>query len=304
MTTPTGKLAWGQAGNYDAADDRAVITAVTNGRVGLVAPVQVNAGAGLLILIRGGWVGVASCADQTSAVVGSREDSVVTANPGPATGSREDVIWCDTNPDEGVWEMRVLTAAQAAGRAGIPLVNITVPANANLSSQMDIRSVDASIERRLLSHRGMPGGNFNDYNATTWAAAVGRGVESDPCWIETGEWYRISYHCTCPSLVGGTRPPLGTQLEGIIGIGERPQGQAAPLSQLRRGGVFGWAYYTVPMVLHQEYVFRHAITAAPLWRIFDGRIWKHPSTPGSIRPGGYSDLGPEVQWIDVEKIGS
>src|SRR5580704_3202081 len=108
MTTPTGKLAWGQAANYDASDDRAVITAVTAGRVGLVRPVVVAAGAGLQVIIRGGWVGVASCDDLTSAVVGSREEHVVTAVPGPASGSREDVVWCDTNPDEGTWELSVI----------------------------------------------------------------------------------------------------------------------------------------------------------------------------------------------------
>ena len=34
MTTPTGKLAWGQANSYDAIDDRQVIAAVTRNRTG------------------------------------------------------------------------------------------------------------------------------------------------------------------------------------------------------------------------------------------------------------------------------
>ena len=50
---PGGKLAWGQGANYDAADDRAVITAVTAGRIGLVRPVYVRVGAGLSIIIEG-----------------------------------------------------------------------------------------------------------------------------------------------------------------------------------------------------------------------------------------------------------
>lgn len=303
MTTPQGKLAYGQPENYDAADDRAVIAAVTGGRIGLVRPVVVRAGTGLQVIISAGWVGVATCNDLTSAVVGSREDQVVQANPGPATGSRQDVIWCDTLPDEGRWELRVLTLAQAAGRSGIPLVMITAPSNSNLASQMQLTPVDAAIDRRILSHTAM-GANYNDYNATSWALAVGRGLESIPCWIEPGQWYRVSYHCSAVSLVGGTQPPLGTRLEGVIGIGERNEGQAAALSQLRRGGVFGWPYYTVPAVLHHEYIFRHSIGSVGIWRVFDGRVWKHPSTPGSIRPGGYTDLGPQLQWLDVEDIGS
>ena len=138
MTEPTGKLAWGQAASYDAVDDRAVITAVTRNRLGLVWPTEVVAGAGLQIRVRGGWLGVASCDDGTSAVVGDRADQVVNAIPGPATGSREDVIWCDTNPDEGTWTMTVIPAAAMIGRSGIQLAGITVPANANLASEMNI----------------------------------------------------------------------------------------------------------------------------------------------------------------------
>ena len=45
MTTPSGKLAWGQAANYDASDDRAVITAVTGGP-GRAGPAGVRRGRG------------------------------------------------------------------------------------------------------------------------------------------------------------------------------------------------------------------------------------------------------------------
>ena len=307
MTTPTGKLAYGQPGNYDAADDRAVITAVTGGRLGLVRPVVVAAGTGLNIVVQGGWVGVASCDDLTSAVVGSRDELVVQGNPGPGAGQpREDVIWCDTNPDEGTWQLAVVTRAETAYRSGIPLAWVTVPVGANLAIQMNIRPVDASIDRRLLSYTtmGAPGGA--DYTATTWNQALDRGVTSVPCWIEPGQWYRVAYHCSCVSLVGGNRPPLGTQLEGLIGIGERNEGQGAALSQMRRTAIFGWPYYTVPAVLHHEYIFRHSIGSVGIWRVFDGRVWKHPQTPGSIRPGGYGQdqVGPSTQWLSVEDIGS
>ena len=109
---PTGPLAWGQAGIYDAIDDRLVIAAVTRYRTGLTWPIEAAAGSGLNVIVRGGWVGVADCGDRTSAVVGSRVDTTITAIPGPATGSREDLIWVDTQPDAGTWVMRVITASR------------------------------------------------------------------------------------------------------------------------------------------------------------------------------------------------
>ena len=300
MTTPSGKLAWGQPGNYDAFDDRAVITAVTRGRLGLVWPVDAVAGTGLNIVLRGGWLGVASCGDQTSAVVGTREEQMIQASPGPGTGSREDVLWCDTDPDAATWELRVIPAAQIAGRHGIPLVNITVPAGANLASQMTLRPVDASIERRLMSHTAMAvygSGSQRDYTATGWGLAVGRGVESGPVWIERGQWYRVTYVCPMVSVVGSPG-----SLEGRIGIGERPLGQDASQSVLRRAGVISFVRLGVPVIAIQSYVFRHSLSAASLWRVFDGRVWT--SGTATIRPGGFTDLGPEVQWLDVEDIGS
>jgi hypothetical protein len=298
MTTPTGKLAYGQPQNYDAVDDRSVIAAVTNGRVGLVRPVVVQAGTGLQVIIRANWVGVASCDDSTSAVVGSREDQIVQAIPGPATGSREDVVWCDTNPDEGTWELVVIPRNQSIGRAGIPLVWITVPANANLASQMTMRSVDASIERRALSVSYMPSSaGFNDYDATSWAAAVNRGVESQPVYVEPGQWYRVRYYAACPSVVGTLQ-----SLEGRIGIGQRTEGQAAVLATLMRGAVICWVRLGVPVIAEIDYVFRHSLSDLAVWRVFDGRIWSNG--PARIRPGGYTELGPYVQTLTVEDIGS
>lgn len=303
MTTPAqGKLAWSQAAQYDGVDDRAVITAVTGGRIGLLRPVVAAAGAGLLISIQAGWVGVASCDDLTSAVVGSRETQIVTANPGPAVGSREDVIWCDTYPDEGYWRLSVMPVSQSAGRSGIPIAWVTVPSNANLASQMTIRSVDAAIERRVLSVTYMPNSQgFNDYSAGVWGTAAGRGVESIPCYMEPGQWYRVRYTCHCCSLVG-TNPPAGTRLEGRCGIGQRVNGQAAALSTMTRGFVVSWPYFGVPTVIAAEYVFRHDLRDAPVTRIFDGRVWTNGAF--TIRPGGYTEMGPYVQTLTVEDIGS
>jgi hypothetical protein len=301
MTTPaTGKLAWGQAGNYDASDDRAVISAVTAGRLGLVRPVVVQAGSGLQVLIRGGWVGVASCDDLTSAVVGSRDDMVVDANPGPASGSRSDVVWCGTNPDEGTFRLQVMPQASTAGLSGIPIVNITVPQGANLASQMNLVSVDASVERRVLSVTYLPASQgFNDYQATTPGAAQSRALESLAVRVETGQWYRVRYYAACPSIIG--QPPANQSLEGRIGIFQRTAGQPFNTTVMR-AGVICWARWAVPTIAEVDYVFRHALDNAPVTRIFDGRIWTNGAA--TIRPGGYTELGPYVQTFTVEDLGS
>ena len=48
---PTGPLAWGQAGIYDATDDRLVIAAVTRYRTGLTWPIEARAGTGLNVIV-------------------------------------------------------------------------------------------------------------------------------------------------------------------------------------------------------------------------------------------------------------
>jgi hypothetical protein len=189
MTTPTGRLAWGQAGVYDAIDDRAVIAAVTGGRTGLVGTISVAAGSGLNVVIDGGWLGVADCGDGTSGVVGTGQNTVVQANPGNPTGERIDLIWCDVEPDEGAWSLVVIPQAEAAGRPGIPVATIRVPANASLAAQMDIRPGDVTLDRRLLAV-----GEFTETNTRTgqtwdtvgtcaWCVAT----------CLPGRWYRVRF---------------------------------------------------------------------------------------------------------------
>ena len=179
---PTGKLAWGQAAAYDAIDDRSVIAAVTRNRTGLVWPPTVRAGTGMNIILEAGWLGVASCGDHTSAVAGSRLDQVIPANPGPATGSRDDWLWCDTEPDSGVWSLVVIPRSAAVGRFGMPLAYITVPANATSASQLTIVPVSAELERRLLGYderndtRTASGQTWETADTITWTACtVGAG---------------------------------------------------------------------------------------------------------------------------------
>jgi len=302
MTMPMGKLAWGQAGNYDASDDRAVITAVTGGRVGLVRPVVAAAGPGLNVIIRGGWVGVASCDDLTSGVVGTRDEMGVTANPGPGTGSRDDVVWCDTNPDEGTFRLSVLTRAQAAGRSGIPLVWLTVPANANLASQMNIRPVDASVERRLMSYTSQS--NTNVYTSLNYQAAVAQGLDSDPVTMEPGQWYRVRYQTSSAQLVGASGG-FRENGECRIGIGYRTAGQAPVTSVLAREAAFNFSFVGGVTPGYQqaqvEWTFRHSVTDSRFERVFTGRVW------GAIQGLSFRVNGPTVgnpQFLTVEDVGS
>ncbi len=303
MTTPTGKLAWGQAGNYDAADDRAVITAVTGGRIGLVRPPVVAAGSGLQIIITGGWLGVATCDDRTSAVVGSRENQVVMANPGPASGSRDDVVWCDTHPDEGTWELSVMTAAQAATRSGVPLVRVTVPAGANLASQMDLRPVDAAIERRLLSHSARADSTV--YSSNNYTAATTQSLDSGGVDMEPGQWYRVRYSTTGAQLV--TAPGGFIQNgECRIGVGYRTAGAHPTTSILAKESSFNFSYIagTTPGYeqAQVEWVFRHGVTDAPIVRVFSGRIWA-PLPGVQYRTGPQHGTGTPMM-LTVEDIGS
>jgi hypothetical protein len=139
---PHGLLQWGQAGIYNAPDDRLVVTALGNSVVGIVKPARIAAQPGLSFRVDAGWLGIASCEDGTTCVVGSRQSHVITPDQGiiagPATGTRTDLLWCDVFPDDALWRLTVIRQGEAIGRPGLPLATITVPAGANLASQMTI----------------------------------------------------------------------------------------------------------------------------------------------------------------------
>jgi len=306
MTTPTGKLAYGQPQTYDAVDDRSVIAVVTNGRLGLVRPVVCVPGSGLQLIVRANWAGVASCDDGTSAVVGSREDQVVQANPGQAGQPREDVLWCDTDPDEGTWELSVMPRSASIGRAGIPLVWITAPPNANLATALTLRPVDASIERRLMAYQTRndtavrQGGSFGA--AVTWELA------SQEVTMEPGQWYRVRYMTNSAQLVSA---PNGFRENGElrIGIGYRQASQLAPMSVLAREAAVNFSYVggTTPgyQQAEVEWVFRHSATDQQFDRVFCGRMWSYVTQAPlpQFRVNG-SGLAGSPQMITVEDIGS
>lgn len=292
---PTGPLAWGQGGIYDAIDDRLVIAAVTRYRTGLTWPIEAAAGTGLNVIVSGGWVGVADCGDRTSAVVGSRVDTTITAIPGPATGSREDLIWVDTQPDAGTWIMRVITEGDAAGRFGLEIGRIVVPANATLASQMDIRPIGARLERRLMLQNvfSQLGQNRNEQlwgDASVNTFAIGHVL------LEPGQWYKARFTANSPMPVTGT-------LNGRIGIGMRTEGQPANASELGRANVIAYRQLLNAQAAEVEWVFRHPPTSLPVSKMFDGRIWAAGTGTFQVQTLAAAQFGPGLQ-ITVEDIGS
>ena len=290
---PTGPLAWGQAGIYDAIDDRLVIAAVTRYRTGLTWPVEAAAGSGLNVIVRGGWVGIADCGDRTSAVVGSRVDTTVTAIPGPATGSRRDLIWVDTQPDAGTWVMRVITEAEAAGRFGLEIGVIIVPANATLASQMDIRATSASLERRLMLQFGWTPAPVAR-NESSWNAAAANTYAVGHVTLEPGQWYRARFTASSPQNVTGT-------LNGRIGIGMRTEGQPPNAAEMGRANFLRYAQVGAATHAEVEWVFRHGTGETRVSKMFDGRIWA--DGVGTYYVCSRSDGGTGLQ-ITVEDIGS
>jgi hypothetical protein len=262
---PTGPLAWGQAGIYDAIDDRLVIAAVTRYRTGLTWPIEAAAGSGLNVIVRGGWVGVADCGDRTSAVIGARTDTTITAIPGPATGSRRDLIWVDTEPDAGRWVMRVIPEGDAVGRFGLEIGVIIVPANATTAAEMDIRPTSASLERRLMLQW-----EFQQLNLargeSSWNDAAQNTFAIGHVPLEPGQWYRARFTANSPMALTG-------DLQGRIGIGMRTEGQPPNASELGRACVITYRQLGAPTHAEVEWVFRHPPASARVNKMFDGRIW-------------------------------
>lgn len=157
MTTPTGLLEWGQAGQYNAVDDRSVITALANTRNGMVTAAALSAGAGLVVNIAAGWLAVANCGDATSAVIGSRVALAVTVPAGPSSGTLTSYIWADVQPDAATYTISVITPAQASGRSGVQLGTVVANAGNNAASQMTLTSAAPSF------------GNFDGLTISTQA---------------------------------------------------------------------------------------------------------------------------------------
>lgn len=298
MTTPdpSGPLSWGQAGNYDAVEDRAVIAAVTGNRTGLCWPVTVTAGPGLELLIAGGWLGVAGCGDLTSAVVGSRLSQTVEAIPGPPAGERRDRIWCDVYPDEAIWRLKTYPAADTAARPGIALADVIVPANATLASQMDVIPADSGLERKLVGiGQANRAANFEN-NAWDTAPSL---VDCTAV-VEPGQWYRVRFTSNSVQI------PAGSICRVLrIGVGWTTAGE--PESAARIGGGSSVSFESAaarPQGAEAEWVFRYPADAERETRVFHGRIWRVDAQgAGPFTPQSWQATFPGLV-ITVEDAGS
>lgn len=290
MTTPTGKLAWGQAGAYDAIDDRSVIAALSGFRTGLVSPITVAVGTGLNMTVRGGWLAVAGCGDSTSAVVGSRTDQTVVGLPGPASGSRVDYIWCDVQPDSGTWSLSVINATAAAGRSGLALATLTVPANATAAAQFTIAAGDSTLERRVLAHAAAS--ETNTRTGNTWET-VGV-IISATALAQPGRWYRVRFIATSPMTLTGAN-------DMRMGIGFRPPGGPESASVLQRSLTIATPNLNHPMGASVDWVYRYPAGSAPASRQYDGRIWIVGS--GSFRTCAVTNQGDPLT-LTVEDLGT
>lgn len=160
---PFGLLKWGQAGIYNAVDDRVAIAALSDSQYGVVRGTEFTAGPGLTVNVAAGWMAVASCDDGTSAVVSSRQTHQVEVPAGSPTGETQYVVWVETNVDAARWEMRVLPRGTERTRSGVSLGIIVVPPGANLSSQFD-------FEHETVPHLGRHSdGELRRTTAAGWA---------------------------------------------------------------------------------------------------------------------------------------
>jgi hypothetical protein len=134
MTAPQGPLTWGQSNSYNAQDDRAVISALSNNTAGLIKAPTFSASGGLTMAI-GAFMAIVACGDGTSILANNTFSRTVTLAAGPASGSRTDIIWLDIDPDfSGVWTINVLTQAATVGRLGIKLGQVVMPQGANTAA--------------------------------------------------------------------------------------------------------------------------------------------------------------------------
>jgi hypothetical protein len=165
MTMPTGLLEWGQAGQFNAIDDRSALAALyvaAGGLGGLVVPPTFTAGTGLAVTM-GPWSAIADCGDGTKAVIGSRASATFNETAGGAS-ARADVVWADINPDNATWTVSLITEAAMTGRSGVFLGLILVPASASTSAAMDLRPGNS----RIIGPWGRAQFPSQSYGGTGW----------------------------------------------------------------------------------------------------------------------------------------
>lgn len=282
---------WGQAGAYDGIDDRSVIATVTGYRTGLATLPVITAGSGLNLTVKAGWAAIVDCGDLTSAVVGARSDQTVTALAGPATGTRADLIWCDVQPDAGTWSLSVINATAAAGRTGLALATLTVPANASLASQMTVAPGAPALERRLLGYNGKT--ETSTRTGNSWSAATT--LVNVTAWAMPGHWYRVVFTALSPAMISG-----GPDMR--FGIGFRPAGGSEASSVAQRHASVAMSTAR-PVATIFDWTFQYPPGSAPAQRQYDGRMWI--TGTGSYRTcysSGISGFGDQLS-LTVEDLG-
>jgi len=153
-----GLLEWGQAGNYNAADDRQVIAALYSAsqdrnpgiagslfraRGGLIVAPTLTPGSALSVNI-GPWMACVDCGDGTKAIIGPRSTTAIDIAAGGGS-ARVDVLWADITPDAAQYQVGIITEAAMAGRSGVFLGLIFVPAGAATSAACTLNPSNARI---------------------------------------------------------------------------------------------------------------------------------------------------------------
>lgn len=220
MSTPNGTLVWGQGGIYDAIDDRAAITVLSNFRHGVVkAGTLAPAAQGGLHVQLGPFAAVVDCNDGTMAVILST-GPIDLAIAGGGTSARTDVIWADINVAAGSWAVNVYTPGQIVGRQGIELGRLTVPAGANAASQFTFAPAPAGFspswpfgDRAWTTTVNVPVNGVNNASVSvTFPAGLftaAPNVFSDPVHGITVPWVSAATYPTATSCNVGVRSLSG-----------------------------------------------------------------------------------------------
>jgi len=136
MTETYGPAMWGQDGRYSAFHDRQALAALTGGRTGIARETTFAPGPGQMqMTIAGGWLAIGDALDGTVMIAGSQDPVTADVAPGGAS-PRTDLVWCDMNPSSGTFLVSVMPDYAAAGRPGLALGTVTVPAGASDAAQM------------------------------------------------------------------------------------------------------------------------------------------------------------------------
>jgi hypothetical protein len=245
-----GALLWGQEGSYSAFDDRLALAALSGGRAGICRPAMLYPAGGPNIWVAGGWLALVDVLDGTVAACGATEAQRITVLPGDEHYPRVDVVWVDVWPTSGRWSVVVLPAADAAGRAGISLGTITVPAGAIDATQMTLTPAPVSfLFEGPPGPPGPPGPQGAAVNIIGELADAGllpeTGQPGDAyliagdlhVWTGTG-WENVGTIQGPPGATGapGTAGPPG--IDGPQGI-EGPPGVAGPQGETGPQGAPG-----------------------------------------------------------------